>query len=194
MSAGERSLDRDRRGRLLSHPLNRYGRSDGRGMSASDLRGDARGNLCVAINEFQEPSIGERREVVRIIGASQFRKVADGIVPFGSLNKMLGSLEHRAQAAFLVALGGAAGVVEMQMGQDYPIDLVRADANGRKVTREWFSIVQHVAQPMLCRRLAAVTGVDESPRVWRVDENAVRVEQDAMLIVWRRLALPHRAG
>ncbi len=73
--------------------------------------------------------------------------------------------KHRAQAAFLVAIRSAAGVVKMQMGQDHPIDLVRRDADGGEISRQRRTLFEMVALPMLGRRFAAVAGVDQSQRI-----------------------------
>ena len=88
--------------------------------------GDAGNNLGIAINEFKEPRLFERREVVGMVRTGQLRKVADRIFPFRPLNEMSGSREHRSQTAILVTARCAAGMVKMQMGQDYPVNLVRA--------------------------------------------------------------------
>ena len=78
------------------------------------------------------------------------------------------------------------------MRQDHPIEIVRTDADGREVLYERRAIFERVTLPELGRRLAAVAGVDEAERIRRADNDAVRGEADAVLLVGRRFALPHQ--
>ena len=163
-------------------------------VSAGELRGDARSNLCVAINELKEAGLFERREVVGIVRAGQFRKVARWHPPIQFAERNVG----------LAGTSGAGGLP--RRGSVAPPAWSKC---------RWVRITQSIssgATPMAARfrtsgvpsssawrcrnfrrRLAAVAGVDQSQRIGRADENAVGVELDAMLIVGRRLALPQHA-
>ena len=64
---------------------------------------------------------------------------------------------------------------------------------GGEVFHERRSIFERVALAKLWRRLAAVAGVDQAERIGCADDNAVGGEANAVLLVGRRLALPHEA-
>src|SRR5215218_7766114 len=113
----------------------------------------ARDKFCVAFDELDEAGCVERGKVVGIVGAGQLGNVAVGVLPFDSLDEMPGARECWLELAVGVAVGRAAGVVEMEMGQDHPIEFVRSDADGGEVFNERRPVLERVALTELEWRL-----------------------------------------
>src|SRR5262245_57503858 len=109
-------------------------------VAAGYLRADAENNFCVAIDELHEIGCLERNEVVGIIRAGKFGNVAGGILPFASLNEMPGAGKRRLEPAVVVAVGRAASVIKVQVRENDPIEIFRADADLSQVFYQRCSI------------------------------------------------------
>src|SRR4051812_37365728 len=92
-------------------------------VSVRDLCADAGNNFGVAVDKLHQPGPVKRSEVVRIVGAGQLGNVAVRIFPFGSLDEMTGARKSRSKLTFGIAVGRAAGVVEVKVGQHHPVEI-----------------------------------------------------------------------
>ena len=132
----------------------------------------------------------QRHEVERAVTRAILRCRVARPLELVALQVVARVSEHRRA----VGAGGAAAVVEVQVGQDHVGDAVRVVARRAQRLVGEQRVFQAVDRVLLVRPLVADAGVDQIRAIAALQEQEPHAEIDAILLVGRVRAGPERMG
>ena len=164
------------------------------GVAVAHQQLDAWGNLLPRRQDFQPAVVLQWHEVVGDEGGPVLRAGVVGQVPLGLL-RIVGGLGKGRYPFVAVLDGGAAGVVEMEMGQDHIGHRLGAEANrGQGRLQRVFRLPEGKHVALFIAPLAAHARIHQYQPALPFDEQMAQGQFDAVGLIGGIGPLPQRLG